>query len=124
MYKVNGVFPGYSSSLYELKENDVVEWYTQETWAGCRRIPAWSGRYRYVGKGVATLTPKADVTGSDATASVTAEQINSAVKAVKSGSSGSVGIAPSGADKAKNVAVNIPTTAAKSIADEKNLGLR
>jgi len=124
MYKVNGVFPGYSSSLYELKENDVVEWvYTRDLGKDVGGYLPGVEDTDTAEQGVATLTPKADVTGSDATASVTAEQINSAVKAVKSGSSGSVGIAPSGADKAKNVAVNIPTTAAKSIADEKNLGL-
>ena len=120
MYKVNGVFPNYSSSLYTLEDGDEVEWvYTRDlgkdvgdTWL------ADSGS----NNGDTTIAPAATGSGDKASVSLSLEDMKDAIAGAKT-SGNDIVIAPTIKGTVKAVQVELAKVALTAIAGQTEAGL-
>lgn len=122
MYSVNGVFPGYSAELYQLKDKDVVQWvYTMDLGAdvGNIYVPDQSSVTTSGTSGSATTTTPTEVTvsGDTAKATIKTENASEAIKQAKEKKSAEIVIEVANADikNAEKVQVEIPTATAKEV---------
>lgn len=125
-YSVNGVYPDYGCSRYELSGGEVIKWrYTTNLGADLGDDPSGgiTGKPEQVG-GSSTITPeiKPDKNGS-AKVTVTETQMKDAIAAVKTGSSSAIVIAPKVTGEAVKVAVDVPTQSLKDVVKNTNASL-
>jgi hypothetical protein len=136
MYSVNSVFPNYSSSLYYLENGDTVRWlYTRDVgqdvgggeWEN--NSGGGTGSSNQTNETVSELetplavfpeqiteiTVKAETTDGIATASVTADAINEAIKTAKKENNAAIAVTLTEAEKASGAEISIPKTPLNAI---------
>ena len=119
MYRVNGRFPQYSASLYDLKAGDYVEWlYTRD-------LGKDLGALDYSGTGEVAapvqpegtvIEPNPTIDGTTASASVTDKQVKDAI--AKDKSANTITVVPKVKSNTKTVKVTLSKVAAEKIASD------
>jgi hypothetical protein len=120
MYRVNGVFPGYSSSLHELKDGDSVEWvYTRDLGSDV------GGGYSVGGNGTSgddsggsdgsEIKTTETVSGGTVKVEVTPEDVNAAIGKAKEERSDSVTVTVAAVGTTAEVSMS--KSSLKTIAD-------
>jgi hypothetical protein len=132
MYRVNGTFPNYSSSLCALRDGDYVEWlYTRKLGSDIGGVYATDGENETAktaetpaGGGIPSVTVEIEAKealgsggGSSAKAEVKAEDVNIAIGKAKEKQAKAVSVTVKGDENTKAADVTLPKESAKTIAD-------
>lgn len=135
MYTLNGTHPTLGVAEQTVNNGDTIVFhYTDdytveqgsEEWGGPTTTPATkpsTSEGATVAPEGATVAPEVTVKGDTAVATVTDKQITSAVDAVKDSGEKAIVIAPTGTDKTEEVSVELPKSAAQSIAEDTDAAL-
>jgi len=121
MYKVNGEFPGYSASLYMLKDNDEVEWvYTRDLGKNVGNV--WDSGSGGVDVTNTTVSPSATVSGNTASVTLSLNTMKDAIAGAKT-SGKDIVVIPEIKGSVKTVKVDLAKDALSAISTQKSAAL-
>ncbi len=121
MYKVNGKFPGYSASLYMLKDKDEVEWvYTRDLGKDVGNV--WKPGPGGVTDTNTTVSPSATVSGNTTNVTLSLNTIKDAIAGAKI-SGKDIVVIPEIKGLVKTVKVNLAKDALSAIATKTSAAL-